>query len=208
MEYDAEKKEIYTRKVLNELDKFTIDFVKVLEKFTDYVIVSGYVSILLGRTRASEDVDMLVPETDFETFNKIFVELSDNGFECLNTSVSREAFSMLDNQTIAFSKIGMPVPHMEFKKITNEIQKEAIDGKLKVIIGNDGTFLYISPLELQIAYKLSLISQGNFEEISSDKDFEDAKHIYEVFRDVIDIRKVIYYVNMFKAEEMWKWLQK
>lgn len=208
MEYDSKKGVIYMGKVLNGLDKFTIDFIKVLEKFTDYVIVSGYVSILLGRTRASEDVDMLVPEMGFEDFNKMFVELDSNGFECLNTSVSREAFGMLDHHAIAFSKIGMPVPHMEFKKITNGIQKEALNGRLKVVLGREKTFIYISPLELQIAYKLSLISQGNFEEISSDKDFEDAKHIYEVFKDVIDIQKVIYYVNMFNVGDMWKWLQK
>ena len=207
MEYDSKKGVIYTGKVLNELDKFTIDFIKVMEKFTDYVIVSGYVSILLGRTRASEDVDLLIPEMSFDKFNAMFIELSNNSFECLNTSVSREAFGMLEHHAIAFSKIGMPVPHMEFKKITNNIQKEALNGRLKVILKDKG-FLYISPLELQIAFKLSLIAQGDFEEISSDKDFEDAKHLYVYFENELDREKLIYYVGLFKVEEMWKWLQK
>ena len=59
MEYDAEKKKInLNEKYIDKLDKFTIDFVNILTKYSDYVIVSGYVSILLGRTRASEDVDV------------------------------------------------------------------------------------------------------------------------------------------------------
>jgi len=68
--------------------------------------------------------------------------------------------------------------------------------------------LYISPLELQIAYKLSIISKGDFEEISSDKDFEDAKHIYEYFKDKLNKERLLYYINMLKVGRIWEWLQK
>jgi hypothetical protein len=149
MEYDVEKKLIHSNKILNELDKFTIDFIQILEKFTDYVIVSGYVSILLGRTRASEDVDLLIPKMDFETFDKMFVHLSDNNFECANTSISKSAFEMLDSHAIRFYKSGIPVPNMEFKKITSDIQQEALDGKLKVFLDKSNVFLYISLLSFK-----------------------------------------------------------
>ena len=69
MEYDVVHSIIYTNKVLNELDKFTIEFISILEKYTPYVIVSGYVSILLGRSRASEDVDLLIPLMSFDKFS-------------------------------------------------------------------------------------------------------------------------------------------
>ncbi|MBU2616330.1 MAG: hypothetical protein KKC19_04465 [Nanoarchaeota archaeon] len=46
MEYDSVKKEIILNKSLNELDKFTLDFLKIIEKHTDYAIVFGYVSLL------------------------------------------------------------------------------------------------------------------------------------------------------------------
>src|SRR3989344_5814574 len=49
-------------KELNELDKFVIKFKKIIEKYTDYVIISGYVSILLGRARATEDIDIFIKE--------------------------------------------------------------------------------------------------------------------------------------------------
>ena len=42
---------------LNELDLFVLDFVKVLEKHARYVLISGYVALLFGRSRTTEDVD-------------------------------------------------------------------------------------------------------------------------------------------------------
>jgi hypothetical protein len=48
MQYLIDKKEIILDKELNNLDKFVIDFVSLLD---NYVIVSGYVSILFGRSR-------------------------------------------------------------------------------------------------------------------------------------------------------------
>lgn len=48
MQYYPERREIvFDGKVLNLLDQFTLDFVHILEKHTSYVLVSGYVSILL-----------------------------------------------------------------------------------------------------------------------------------------------------------------
>ncbi|HLD41949.1 MAG TPA: hypothetical protein VJB06_02850 [archaeon] len=47
-------------KIENELDKFVLDFIKILEKHAKYVIVSGYVAILFGRSRGTEDIDMFI----------------------------------------------------------------------------------------------------------------------------------------------------
>lgn len=57
MEYIADKKEIILDKELNNLDKFVLEFTELLE---EYVVVSGYVSILFGRSRMTEDVDLLI----------------------------------------------------------------------------------------------------------------------------------------------------
>ena len=43
---------------LSDLDKFTLNFVRILSKYAKYVVVSGYVSILFGRARSSEDIDI------------------------------------------------------------------------------------------------------------------------------------------------------
>ena len=71
MKYNTEEKTIVIDKELNLLDKFVITFVDILEKYTDYVIVSGYVSILLGRTRATEDIDLLIPALNIEKVKEL-----------------------------------------------------------------------------------------------------------------------------------------
>lgn len=157
MRYNAEKKEIYSDKLINELDKFAIGFINILEKFTDYVIVSGYVSIVLGRTRASEDVGVLIPKMNFDKFYRLFDELNKNNFECLNSYDVKEAFEIWHQHAIRFSKERMPILNIEFKMITNKIQEDAFENKIKLILKDE--VLYISPLELQVAYKLSLMAE-------------------------------------------------
>ena len=51
-----------TRKVDDKtiLDKFVEDFVKVIEKYCKYIIVSGFVAIAHGRSRGTEDIDMII----------------------------------------------------------------------------------------------------------------------------------------------------
>jgi len=206
MKYDVKTKEIdLTEKFIDKLDKFTLDFIDIFEKYGKYVIVSGYVSILLGRTRGSEDVDLLIPDMQFSQFDGLFNNLINNSWECANTSNSKEAFSLWGEHAIRFYK-GEPLPNIEFKKITNDIQKMAFENRIKVLL--KGGELFISPLELQIAYKLSLISQGDFEDISSDKDFEDAKHLYEVFHEKLNNKELIYFVKEFKVEDKFEWLKK
>ena len=69
MEYDKEKREIFLGRELNKLDEFVVDFIKPLK---DYVVVSGYVSILFGRSRATEDVDLLVPKMNRQDFEALW----------------------------------------------------------------------------------------------------------------------------------------
>ena len=70
-----DKKTIQIDRELSDLDKFTIEFIQILKKYTNYVIISGYVAILLGRSRASEDVDILIPKIDFSKFKTLYDEL-------------------------------------------------------------------------------------------------------------------------------------
>lgn len=56
------KGKIRLDRVLSELDERVLGFTRILEKHVEYVIVSGYVSILFGRARATEDVDILIKE--------------------------------------------------------------------------------------------------------------------------------------------------
>ncbi len=205
MKYKPDKREIILNRELNDLDKFVLDFIKILEKYTGYVIVSGYVSIILGRSRATEDIDLLVEATDFSKFKELFNDLGKNGFECMNTSEVKDAYEMIDEHAIRFFR-EIPVPHIEFKKIKEDVHRNAFAGRISVKIGRNNFF--ISSLELQIPYKLSLMSSGSFEEISSDKDFEDAKHLYELFKETLNKEELLKYVKLLGVEDKFELLKR
>ena len=177
----------------------------ILQKYADYVIVSGYVSILLGRTRGSEDVDLLIPPMAFSSFESLFSELLSKKYECANTSIVGEAYELLDEHAIRFFREGVPVPNIEFKKISSDIQRQAFQNRIKVILPNAA--LFVSPLELQIAYKLSLMSDMDIKDISSDKDFEDAKHLYELFKEKLNKEEMLYFVGRLCVERKFKILK-
>jgi hypothetical protein len=42
MEYNPEKKEIILDRELNKLDRFALDFTRILEKHADYVVMCQY----------------------------------------------------------------------------------------------------------------------------------------------------------------------
>ncbi len=202
MEYDKNKKEIVLDKELNNLDKFVLDFVEFLDK---YVVVSGYVSILLGRSRATEDVDLLAPKMNFENFKDFWNNVHENNFECMNTLNVQEAFEMLDEHAIRFFKKGEPIPNIEFKIIKTDLDKYSFEKKIKVII-RDKVFL-ISPLELQIAYKLFLVADGIDNELKVDKDIEDARHLYKLFENKLNKDEFFEFINKLNVKKRLRFLE-
>ncbi|MFH1249071.1 MAG: hypothetical protein V1660_02875 [archaeon] len=189
MKYYPEKREIFLERELSNLDKFVVKFCKLAG---EYVIVSGYVSIILGRSRATEDVDMLVPDMNKEDFRKKWKEILSHGFECINTSKPEEAYNMLKEHAIRFFR-GVPLPNMEFKTIKNDIDRYSFENRLKINLG--GEAIYISPIEMQIAYKLFL---------GSDKDIEDAKHLYEIFKEKLNNALLLEFIEKLQVSDKFK----
>jgi hypothetical protein len=178
MEIDYTKERIKFEKELNSLDRFTLDFTSILNKLNiRYVIVSGYVSILFGRSRSSEDIDMIIEKLELPQFKKLWTELS-NRFECLITNNVIEAYNdyLITGHAIRFSKKSKFMPNMEIKFPKSELDVWAVAERREVIVNNSA--IYISPIELQISYKLFL---------GSEKDIEDAKHLYKIFRNKLNI---------------------
>ena len=66
--YKVERDTIVINRELTSLDLFVKDFLSILKKYSDYLIVSGFVSISTGRTRGTEDVDILFPIIQKEKF--------------------------------------------------------------------------------------------------------------------------------------------
>lgn len=181
MKYNKQKKEIIINKELNNLDKFVLNFIKILEKYTDYVIISGYVSILLGRSRITEDIDVFIEKVQEKQFLKLYNELEKNGFWCLNSEDGKEIFDYLkDNLAVRFSYKGKNIPNFKIKFPKDELDRGTFNDFITVILNKKR--LKISSLERHIAFKKYFLG--------SDKDVEDAIHIEELFKDKIDYNKI------------------
>jgi hypothetical protein len=175
---------IEMNKEFSDLDIFTLDFVNSIKDYTNYVLISGYVSILLGRSRSSEDIDIIIPHLDKDTIKKIITNIGKNNFYCLNTESEEEMIEMLnDKLAIRFAKVGEIIPNMEIKFAKTNIDNLALKDKITVII-NDKK-LFISNLELQIAFKEKVLK--------SPKDIEDALHIRSVAQKNINNEKLKFY---------------
>lgn len=183
----VDEKTIKLERELSDLDKFVLKFLKVLERHTDYILISGYVAILLGRSRGTEDVDLIIPELKEEEFKQLYAELLQNGFWCLNADSAEELHSMLKNRlAIRFAKKRNVIPNMEIKFARDLLDNLTLKEKIKVIT-KEGE-LFISSIELQIAYKRFILK--------SPKDLEDARHLQKLFN--ISGEKINKYKNLLK----------
>ncbi len=157
---------------LSELDIFVLDFVKILEKHTTYAIVSGYVALLFGRSRITEDVDLFIPRLTREQFHDLYEDLKKNGFSSVLVDQEEELFSLLnDKLAVRFGRKDLPIPNMEMKFVRDQLDLLSLHSRMKVITKQGE--LYISSPELQVAYKKLVLC--------SPKDLEDARHLQQLF---------------------------
>jgi hypothetical protein len=183
---DIEKIEL--KKVINQLDMLILDVLEILEQYTPYVVVGGYVSILFGRSRMSEDIDILIPPLDFETFNQFYNELTSAQFWSINAESVKTNYELLtDNHAIRITRKDWVIPNVEIRFISTPTDKISFDTLIKVSIPPYS--IKVARPEVQIIYKREVLG--------SDKDIEDALHLEEIFKAVLDetllntIRRVI-----------------
>ena len=187
-----DSKTIRLDRELSELDKFVLNFIKILEKHVDYVIISGYVSILFGRARGTEDVDVFIRPINKNKVINLYKELIKKGYWCLNSDDEEEIYDYLTNGlAVRFAIKNETIPNFEVKFAKKILSLESFKDTIKVIT-NEGR-LVISSLERQIAFKRYYLK--------SDKDLEDARHIEELFKDKIDYKKINIYKKLIEEHE-------
>ena len=163
-------------KVVTALDRFVTSVTEIIERYTRYVIVSGYVAILFGRARGTEDIDLFIDYMDRDTFMSFSKDLLEQGFYFLNSDDIGEIYSMLcDRLAVRIAKTDRIIPNVEMKFKNDDFDHYAIS-RAKVVQFDDIRF-FVSPIELQIPYKLYL---------GSDKDIEDAVYLWMLFRETLD----------------------
>jgi len=152
MKYFPKERQIKIDKELSDLDLFVIDFLTILEKHIDYVLISGYISILLGRSRATEDVDVFIKKLSKEKFSKLYEDLKNNNFWCINSENIEEVYSYLkEGLAIRFSRRNQAIPNFEVKFCKNKLEEETFNDSLIASLPN--AVLRLSSLERQIAFK-------------------------------------------------------
>ncbi|MBI3050962.1 hypothetical protein HYY74_00715 [Candidatus Woesearchaeota archaeon] len=179
-------KTIKLDRILSDLDKEVFQFISILSRHTDYVIVSGYVAILFGRTRTTEDVDVIIPEMNRTVFSAFFKETVEAGFWFLNSGKEEDVYELIASKVgVRAARDGEITPNFEVKFAKNRLDQIGLQNRLKVVIGDK--ILFTSPLEIQIAYKEKMLG--------SDKDLEDARHLRGVFREKLNNEQLQYYLE-------------
>ena len=194
MEIRFLKDRIELEKELNILDKIVLEFVSLLDKSNiKYVLVSGYVSILFGRSRTSEDIDIIAEIMDFNKFSRLWEQIYEK-FESINTEDLKEAYEdyLTKNHALRFSKKDSFIPNVELKFPKAELDFWTLKERKKVLLNN--TEIFISPLEVQIPFKLFL---------GSEKDIEDARHLFKLFKNKIDLQLLNEFNRKLKIESLF-----
>ncbi len=140
MEMKFSKGKIVFDKELSDLDKFVIDFVDILnETGIRYVIVNGHVSILFGRSRATEDIDLFIEPLSRTKFEEFMARIEEKDMWTLNSSEKEELSSMLSaGLAIRIAERGKAISNFEIKSPKKDTDFLSLNNPIKVVIkGNE-----------------------------------------------------------------------
>jgi len=178
-------------KPLNDLDRLTLDVVGTVESAgIEYAVVSGYVAVLFGRARATEGIDVILGNIDQESANTLATELSNAGYWGPAMPLEDLYSTLSDGLPIRMAEEGHRVPNVELKLATDEYDSASIADAITVRLPEGS--VRIAPIELQIAYKLGMGAQ---------RDFEDALYLYEVAGRTLNRDALESYVRDLGVEE-------
>jgi hypothetical protein len=167
----------------NILDNFCIAFCDIVSKHTPYIIVSGFVAISLGRTRATEDIDMILPKIPKQTFLELHQDLITNGFVCVQSDNPNNIYDdyLIEHSSIRYTYENQPLPEMEIKLSKDELDDYQLRTKTKLPLS--GLDIWFSNINVNIAFKEHLLK--------SEKDLKDAEHLRKVHPELINKEEII-----------------
>ena len=129
--------------------------------------MSGYVAILTGRSRATEDIDTIIEPLSSKGARDLASRLRDEGYWGATAPLEDLHEMLADGLRVRVAEDGRMTPNFELWFPKNEYDRRALEEPLVARI--DGHEVNVGPLEQQIAYKLFL---------GTEKDFEDSLHLY------------------------------
>ncbi len=179
------KREVSNRTIL---DDFTEDFCNIVNAHCKYIICSGFVAISHGRSRGTEDIDMIIEKLSLEDFEKLHEDLIKNDFECMQSNNLRDIYKdyLSQGDSVRYIRKDYMLPEMEIKFAKDEIDIAQLNSRIKIPF--TGLDIYFPKIEEAIAFKE--------EYLKSEKDLEDAKHLRIIYEDKLDEN----YIKEFKEK--------
>lgn len=191
--YKLEGDTIVINRDLTSLDIFVKDFLEILKKHSDYLVVSGFVSISTGRTRGTEDVDVIFPIMNEKKFILLFNELQKNGFWCYQNDLAEGAFDYIKNfESIRFARVNEMFPNIELVPFNEQKRAKFFEFSHPQKIKISNFEFKIPPIEFEILYKEILLA--------GKKDIEDAVHLRTFFSKLIKKEKFKEYESVIRRE--------
>lgn len=167
--------ELIVERPPNALDELAIEFSSLLSDCdVDHVFIAGYIAILTGRARATNDIDVLIERLSAEEIDALVEKLRASDYWGPAMPLDSMYENLSEGTNIWIAPDEQMTPHLEVKFPTDEFDRASLANAIDAQIG--GATVPIGPLELQIAYKLYLGSQ---------KDLEDAAHLYALFGETL-----------------------
>ncbi len=166
----------------NVLDAFCLDFCRVLERHAKYIIVSGFLAISSGRTRGTEDIDVILERLDEEKFKRLDKDLVKSGFECIQGEKPEFLYRqyLAENLSLRYVRRGHLLPEMEVKLAKDLLDEHQLENRAKLPL--TGVDVWFGDVNINIAFKEELLK--------SEKDLEDARHLRAIFSDQVDEKKI------------------
>ncbi len=176
-------------KDLNILSEFCEQFCKIIEKYCRYIVVSGFVAIASGRTRGTEDIDLIIEKIDLTKFKDVYEGLKQKDFVCMQSDNVEEIYGYLkDNTSVRFTWKDKPLPEMEVKFAKDKLDEYQLNTKVKLEL--TGIDVWFSNINVNIAFKEELLK--------SPKDLEDARHLRIVYVELVDEKEIEKIKKMIK----------
>ena len=181
----------------SDLDRLMLEVGGILDDVDiEYSVVSGYVAVLFGRSRATEDIDVITERFDEGTADELAKRLQKAGYWGSAMPLDDLHETLADDLPVRVAEDGHRVPNVELKFASDEYDRISLDNAISIRLG--GETLRVGSLEFQIAYKLDMGAQ---------KDYEDALYLHEVAGPNLNRTALERYVTKLGVEDEYEQLR-
>jgi hypothetical protein len=181
----------------SDLDRLMLEVGGILDDVgIKYSVVSGYVAVLFGRSRATEDIDVITERFDEGTADELEKRLQEAGYWGSAMSLENVDETLADDLPVRVAEDGHRVPNVELKFASDEYDHISLEDAITVRL--DGETLRVGSLEFQIAYKLDMGAR---------RDYEDALYLHEVVGPSLNKTALKRYVKKLGVEDEYERLR-